>query len=381
MKPKLVKITTSAGTMNHLFKAQLRYMQNDYDIVIITSGGVAHDEVVKELNVRGYVVNMTRKITPFADLNALWQLVIILRKEKPFIVHTHTPKAGIVGMLAAWLTRVPHRLHTVGGLPLLVFGGKKRIILDYVEKLTYACATRVYPNSFVMKNIILQNQYTSSKKLKVIANGSSNGIDVSFFERRHISQTREQIRLELKIGEADFVFCFAGRVVKDKGINELISAFVGFYEKVKTLKIIVLGAFEKELDPVLPETEKNLLHHPGIIYLGFQKDVRPYYLASDAFVFPSYREGFPNVVMQAGAMGLPSIVTDINGCNEIIIHGENGMIIPVQNEEALLNAMCYFVNNPNVVKEMSAKARELIVSRYEQKMVWRALLEEYKSLL
>lgn len=381
MKPKLIKITTVAGTMNHLFREQLKYMKDYYDIVVISSGGRLFDELCQDLDVKGYAVKMTRKITLYNDLKALLCIILILIKEKPFIVHSHTPKAGILGMMAAWITRVPNRLHTVGGLPLLVHRGRMRIILDFVERMTYYCATKVYPNSFVLKGIIEQNKYTSAEKLKVIANGSSNGVNLSYFDCKNIHQTRKEIRSKLNIDEDDFVFCFAGRVVKDKGINELVAAFVRLYEECKgKIKLLILGDMEKELDPISSSTETNLLNHSGIIYLKFQEDIRPYYYISNVLTFPSYREGFPNVVMQAGAMNLPAIVTDINGCNEIIIQGENGIIIPVKNEFALLEAMRYLINNPQIVKDMSVKARELVASRYDQKMVWKSILNEYQSL-
>ena len=169
-------------------------------------------------------------------------------------------------------------------------------------------------------------------------------------------------------------------MVRDKGINELIHVFIRLYQKNTKIRLLLVGPFEKDLDPVLPEVEEQILHHPGITFVGWQPDVRPFLAASDAFVFPSYREGFPNVVMQAGAMGLASIVTDINGCNEIIVDGKNGVIIPSKDEEALYQAMKDFVVHPEKVKQMAANARPMIASRYEQKMVWEALLEEYRRV-
>ena len=177
-----------------------------------------------------------------------------------------------------------------------------------------------------------------------------------------------------------FTFCFVGRMVRDKGINELIHVFIRLYQENTQIRLLLVGSFEKDLDPFLPEVEEQILHHPGINFVGWQPDVRPFLAASDAFVFPSYREGFPNVVMQAGAMGLASIVTDINGCNEIIVDGKNGVIISSKDEEALYLAMKDFVAHPEKVKQMAANARPMIASRYEQKMVWEALLGEYRRI-
>lgn len=373
MKNKIIRITTIPQSMGILLKDQLRFMSQYYDMIAVSSANDYFEKMLEQQGVRGIAVNMTRKITPWADLKALVRLIQVFRKERPDIVHTHTPKAGTLGMLAAWITRVPCRLHTVAGLPLLVATGKKRILLDWVEKVTYACATKVYPNSFKMQQIIIDNKLTKPDKLKIIANGSSNGIDVSFF-----SPEAPFTKIECEKGV--FTFCFVGRMVGDKGINELVQAFVRLYEDNKQVRLLLVGAFEKALDPVLPQTEEYIYHHPGIRFVGFQSDVRPLLVASDALAFPSYREGFPNVVMQAGAMGLPSIVTDINGCNEIIIDGQNGVIVPPRDEDALYLSMKHFVEEPAEVERMARNARPLIVSRYDRQMVWNALLKEYQSL-
>lgn len=370
---KLIRITTIPSSMQTLLKGQLRCMSQYYEVIGVSSNGTCFDEMIKEQNIRGVKVDMTRQITPVADLKALFRLVRLFLKEQPGIVHTHTPKAGTLGMLAAWITRVPCRLHTVAGLPLLVATGKKRILLNWVERLTYACATKVYPNSFVMKQVIIDNHLAKESKLKVIANGSSNGIDTAFFSLDASFDRREK--------EADvFTFCFVGRIVKDKGINELIHAFTKLYQENDKIRLLLVGPFEKHLDPILPDVEEQILDHPAIHFMDWQSDVRPFLAASDALVFPSYREGFPNVVMQAGAMGLPSIVTDINGCNEIIVSGKNGVIIPPKDEQALYEAMFWFLAHPDKVEEMAANARPMIASRYDQKIVWEALLAEYKTL-
>lgn len=298
-------------------------------------------------------------------------------------MHSHTPKAGIVGMLGAKLAGVPIRLHTVAGLPLMEARGVKRKILDIVEKLTYSCATKVYPNSLGLYDFILENGYTSRAKLQVIANGSSNGIDTGFFSPGQISeQQKDQLKQELHIRSDDFVFIFVGRLVGDKGINELIEAFVSCtHSSSCPLKLLLVGPLEAELDPLHPETLAAIETNPNIIAVGYQKDVRPYFAISDALVFPSYREGFPNVVMQAGAMGLPSIVSDINGCNEIIIEGQNGTIVPAKNSEALRQTMLKLISDSAFYNRLKAHARPMIESRYEQKVVWEALLGEYNTLL
>ena len=375
---KLVRITTVPESMRTLLKGQLRFMRNYYDVIAVSSNGECFNDMLQEQGVRGFCINMTRQITPLVDLKALFQLILLLWKERPDIVHTHTPKAGLLGMIAAKIVGVPIRLHTIAGLPLLETTGYKRKLLNYMEKLTNACATRVYPNSFAMKEIIIQQHLCAPRKLKVIANGSSNGIDTLFFSTKNILQSREEIRLDLGFKQQDTVFVFIGRIVKDKGVNELIDAFKEVMSR--SVKLLIVGGFEKERNPILPENEKFIINNSCIKFVGWQSDVRPFLYASDVLVFPSYREGFPNVVMQAGAMGLASIVSDINGCNEIIENEKNGLIIPPKNHDALAEAMKRMIDDVELRMIMSANARKMIPARYEQKMIWDELLKEYRSL-
>ncbi len=383
-KPKLIRLTTVPLSLQYLIKGQPKFMSKFFEVLCVSSGPKEELEKVstyEEVEVKE--VNMTRQITPFQDLISLIQLIKVFRKEKPTIVHSHTPKAGILGMLAANIAGVPIRLHTVAGMPLMEASGVKRKILDAVEKLTYTCATRVYPNSQGLYDFILQNNYAKAEKIKVIANGSSNGIDSFDFDPAKFSKAQNQtLRQKLGILEEDFVFIFVGRLVSDKGVNELVKAFKslslgeGFRER-----LLLVGPLESELDPLQPETLQEIEANPNIISTGFQDDVRPYFAIANALAFPSYREGFPNVVMQAGAMGLPSIVSDINGCNEIIKDGKNGLIIPPKDTEALQNAMLKLLSDESLYAELKSNARAMITSRYEQQLVWEALLVEYRSLL
>jgi glycosyltransferase involved in cell wall biosynthesis len=379
-KTKLIRITTVPVSLDKLLEGQLGYMNQFYEVIAISSDIQYLQEIAEKENVRFLSVEMTRKITPLKDIIAVYRLYKIFRQEKPEIVHTHTPKAGIVGMLAAKLAGVPLRFHTVAGLPLMEATGIKRGILNFVEKLTYTCATKVYPNSKGLYDFILTEKFTSSSKLKVLGNGSSNGIKTEYFKPENISQQEKVILKEkLAIEEQDFVFIYVGRLVKDKGINELTKAFSDFTKGYTNTKLLLVGDFEMELDPLLPETILEINNNPKIIAVGFQKDVRPYFSISNALVFPSYREGFPNVVMQAGAMDLPSIVTNINGCNEIIVENKNGIIIPVKNTIAIFEVMRKIISNKEYYEKLKNNSRKMILERYDQQLVWQAILNEYKE--
>ncbi|MBR0571635.1 glycosyltransferase family 4 protein [Microvirga sp. STS03] len=355
-------------------------MSNHYEVVGVASKGELLRRVSEEQNIRVVGINMTRIVSPISDLISLCKLYLLFKKEKPQIVHTHTPKAGLIGMLAAWLARVPVRMHTVAGLPLLEADGIKRKILVLTERLTNACACNVYSNSYKMMEIMLDNDLCSPSKLGVIGNGSSNGIDTNYFAPSSINNTaKENLKAELKISSTDKVLCFIGRVVSDKGINELVSAFLNLVNQNPNLKLLLIGPLEPELDALNKQTENAVLNHPNICFADYQEDVRPYLAVSDIFVFPSYREGFPNVVMQAGAMGVPCIVSNINGCNEIIEHGKNGLIVPSKDSEALEDAIHFLLNDDKALQQMADVSREIIIKRYDQKYVWQELLKEYRK--
>ncbi|MFT7051071.1 MAG: glycosyltransferase involved in cell wall biosynthesis [Psychroserpens sp.] len=378
---KLIRVTTVPSSLRTLLKGQHRFMSNHYKVIGVSGEGDALTEVRQNEGIDTHVIEMTRTITLLKDLKATYLLYKFFKKEKPFIVHTHTPKAGTVGMLAAKLAGVPHRLHTIAGLPLLEATGPKRKLLNTVEKFTYSCATQILPNSFGLKDIIVQNRYTKASKLNVIGNGSSNGIDTKHYDSAMVCQDKkEQLKNELEIKSTDLVFIFIGRIVKDKGINELVNAFHNLSSKASNCKLILVGPKEDHLDPLLPKTETLIKENTQILTVGTQKDIRPYVAISNVLTFPSYREGFPNVVLQASCMGLPCIVSNINGCNEIIEHELNGLIIPTKNESALENAMQFMIDNSEKREAMILHTRARIIKRYDQDYVWNEILKTYKSL-
>ena len=378
---KIIRISTVASSLATLLKGQLRFMNNYYEIVGVAGDSVNLLEVGKKEGIRTIPVEMTRTVTPLKDLISLFKIYMIFRDEKPYIVHTHTPKAGTLGMFAAKLAGVPHRLHTVAGLPLLETKGLKRQMLNKVEKLTYTCATQVLPNSFSLQDIIIHEKFCSKEKLLVIGNGSSNGIDTDHYDRKNVSLESISILKKLfKIGPQDTVFLFVGRIVKDKGINELVIAFDEISKTYSDTRLILVGPRERLLDPIDLKTERIIENNQHIYETGMVEDIRPYVAISHIFTLPSYREGFPNAVIQACCMDTPCIVTDINGCNEIIINNFNGLIIPVKNSAALKNAMLELYKNPDKTRELAKNARPNILKKYKRELIWSELLNLYNNL-
>lgn len=375
MKTKIIRVSTVPMSLNLLLRGQLKMLAGHYDVLAVSSPGDDLQLVANREGVRVQAVPMQRHIAPFKDLVSLIRLIKLFRKERPWMVHSLTPKAGLLSMMAARICGVPVRVHLFTGLVFPYTKGLKRWILMATDRLTCACATVVNAEGEGVKRD-LEKAHITSKPVVIIGNGNINGIDLDYYRRSEVVMALS--RKHVRAGR--FTFCFVGRVVGDKGINELARAFQRLLKTHPTVRLLIVGSFEDELDPLRPETKEYLSNSPDVDFMGWQDDIRPFLAASDVFVFPSYREGFPNVLLQAGALELPAIATDINGSNEIIIQGENGVIIPPKDEERLYQAMKGFVDDPETTRQMAGKARQLIASRFEQRQLWRQILSFYSSL-
>ena len=378
-KTKIIRTSTIPASINAFCNGLLCDLQDNegYEVVVVSSPGEALSAIEKREGVRVHAVKMERHISPVQDLKSLWNLIRVFRKERPQMVHSITPKAGLLSMLAAWICRVPVRVHMFTGLVFPTATGLTQMILILTDRITCACATHILPEGEGVKADLEKFRITR-KPLKVLGHGNIQGIDLKRFD----PVSSEVVSEATKIRRDDLTtFVFVGRLVGDKGINELTEAFRRIHEEYPATRLILVGPEEQNLDPLRPESLVEIKSNPAIEAVGLQSDVRPWFAASDVFVFPSYREGFPNVVIEAGALNLPSIVTDINGSREIIIDGENGIIVPPRNAEALYSAMKRLLDNPEKRKRMAANARPLIASRFERSYVRQCLKDYYASIL
>jgi len=376
---KVIRTSTIPISLNKLLKGQLKFLSKEFEVIGLSSSGTDLDEVKDREGVKTIAVEMQRGMSPFKDIVSLVKLYLVFKKEKPQIVHSITPKAGLLCMLAAKFAGVPIRMHMFTGLLFPTMKGFSQKIFIKMDQLLCWAATNIYPEGNGVKQDLI-NYNITSKPLKVLANGNVNGIDLDFFSPKQISEDQKyQLRNELNFDPQDFVFVFVGRLVGDKGINELVDAFKSFDNS--NVKLLLVGPLELKQDPIKEATIKEITNNKNIISVGSKSDVRPYLAISDVLVFPSYREGFPNVVLQAGAMELPCIVTNISGCNEIIEEGKNGIIIPPKNKLAIANAMNFVIENKDKKEFFRKNARSMIESRYNQKLVWNAILKEYNSLI
>ena len=375
---KIIRAATIGMSLNIFCRGLLSELKDEgYEVIALSSPDGDLAELGRREKVRTIGVSMERHVSPLKDLISLIRLIRVMRKERPVMVHSMTPKAGLLCMMAAWIAHVHIRVHTFSGLVWPTQTGLSRKILMLTDRITCFCATHIIPEGEGVKHDL--SSCITDKPMRVLGYGNVRGVDLNYWKRSGGTRTEGWLS-ERREKKEPFTFVFVGRIVRDKGINELVNAFFRLNKNYPDTRLLLVGPAEDDLDPVLPETQMAIEKEESIISVGSQKDVRPYYEASDALVFPSYREGFPNVVLEAGAMELPSIVTDINGSREIIEEGVNGVIVPPRDESALYEAMEDMVTHPEKVSKMSAKSRPMIAARYEQSFVRMNLKHFYSEL-
>ena len=375
---KIIRATTVPMSLDAFYNGMLKELSEKYEVVALSSPGPEFPAIEEREGVRTIKVPMERHISIVKDLRALIKIIGVFRKEKPTMVHSMTPKAGLLCMIAGWLTKVPVRVHTFTGLVWPTEKGLKRCVLMLTDRLTCACATYIIPEGEGVKNDLISGNITK-KPLKVLGYGNVKGVDMEKCARRpEVMEIAERLRKE-----ESFTFLFVGRVVRDKGINELCYAFERLHNDYPKTRLILVGPYEDALDPISEESRKIIDENEAIEAVGAKggDELLAYYAAADCFVMPSYREGFPNTVLEAGAMGLPSIVTDINGSREIIVEGRNGLIVPSKNSQAIYEAMSRMVNDKEKREYLASNARKMIADRFEQSFVRKCLYDFYDEIL
>ncbi len=377
---KLIRSATVPSSLDVFCRGLLRELSADYEVVALSSPGKELDTIANREGVRTVAVKMQRHISPLNDLVSLCRLTRVLRRERPDIIHSMTPKAGLLCMMAAWLARVPVRIHTFTGLVFPTAIGLKRRLLMLTDALTCACATHVVAEGQGVRNDLVGFGITR-KAVRVLGYGNVRGIDLRHYDRTdEVMRQAKEIRREMGATEDSFVFIAVGRLVKDKGIKELVEAFTRLLADHPTAHLLLVGDEESMLDPLPAATKATIAACTNIHAVGNQADVRPYYAAANALVHASYREGFPNVVIEAEAMQLPCIVTDINGSREIIIDNENGTIVPPHDADCLYAAMRLYADDQATTNRLVANARRLVADRYEQGFVRQCLKDYYKEI-
>jgi glycosyltransferase involved in cell wall biosynthesis len=378
---RLVHVTT-AGLALGFLRGQVRYMKSrGLDVLAVSSPG---DGVAAFQETEGVLVHpipMLRRIAPSRDLVALARLFRYLRAVRPQIVHAHTPKGGLLGTTAAWLARVPVRIYHIRGLRFMTATGGRRALLRLTEKVSCTLAHHVLCVSPSVRDVAVQEGICSSRKLVVLGNGSGNGVDAAKrFDPARWTSVRAATRIAHGIPADALVVGFVGRVVRDKGITELVQSWQQLREQYCTLHLLLVGPFEPE-DP-LPDSVNEVLRSDGRIHLaGPQVDPAPFYAAMDLVVLPTYREGFPNVPLEAAAMALPVVATRIAGCIDAIRDGVTGTLVRPRDPVALADAIGAYLRQPELRDRHGRAGRHWVLNAFRPEAIWNAVYLEYVRLL
>lgn len=380
--PKLIRITTVPLSLKLLLADQMKFMKSaGWEVLMVSADGREVNELVKREGCEHRVIPFTRKITPFQDLYCIWLLVQLFNREKPDIVHTHTPKAGLLGMIAAVMAGVPVRIHTLAGLPYILSAKHRRKLLVAMEKLTFKLCTELWPNSFSLKNFILKEKLIEPSKIKVIGAGSSNGVNLANFNREELKENHlVAAMMRVAPGENDFIILSVGRLVKDKGIEDLVMAFLQS-KIVNKSKLVLLGSYEQDLNPLASDIIRKINDHPRIVHIEWSDHVSHYMAISDVLVHASHREGFPNVLLEAGAISCPIICSDIAGNTDLVGHQKTGLVFPVKDRTALREAMEFAFVKKEKMYAFADELYEEVQKKYNRNRVHQNILENYQRLL
>ena len=382
VKPKIFRVVTIPAYMNLILRNQLGYLQQFYEIVGVTANDNFHYNFIAEREgIRTYSIDIQRKVSIWHDVSALFSLVGLLVKEQPQVIHTQTPKAGLLGMIAGAICRVPVRIHSVTGIPLRgLQGGVSGGILGLMEWITFRLSTCVVPNSEGIRDMLgaLMGD-TERKKLYFLGHGSTNGVDLQRFAFN--AELRSTMRKHWGILEDQLVLGYVGRIARDKGSRELLDAFSALKDQYPSLLLLVVGLPETEYGELGSGFLEELKNTEGVVLAGRQPEVAPYYTMMDILVHPTYREGLPNALLEASASELPVVSTDIPGCNEVVENGVSGILVTPRSTEELRDAVEVLVLNGAMRKTMGKAGRARVLQRYEQSLIWKNWKELYDGSL
>ena len=381
-KIRLLHITTVPQSL-FFFRGQVGYMKSKgFEVLALSSPGPFLSAFAEVEQVPVYAVEMPRRISPGRDLRSIVQICRVLRAVHPHIVHAHTPKGGILGMIAAWLSQVPLRIYHIHGLPFDTARGYKRVLLYMSERIACRLAHQVLCVSPSVREVAIAKGLCRSDKVKVFFNGSINGVDATgTFDPAHFgADVRRDIRRTHGIPDQARVLGFVGRIVTDKGMSELSDSWRVLRHRHDDLHLLIVGPFEAG-DPLNPKDEAMLRSDPRVHLLGYQREVARYFAIMDLFVMPSYREGFPVANIEAAAMQLPIVSTQIPGCVDSVDDGMTGTLVPSRDSESLTEAIESYLNDPNLARQHGERGRERVLCDFRPRVIWEALYQEYTALL
>lgn len=382
---KLLCITTVDLSLAGFLKGKMRFMkEHGFDVTMISAETQFRNQILQNEECPHIVVPMARQISLWQDIKCLWLLIRKIYEIRPDIVHTHTSKAGLLGMIAARIVGIPIRIQSVEGTPPSADKSKiHKFIMHTTERITFLLSTHVWPNSYSLKYFVIENKFTDLKKLNVIGFGSSNGVDIKKYSKKNL---KKEILLKIKETKIfnqkkGVYFLFIGRILVDKGIIELIEAFLEIYIKNPNSRLIILGDFENHRGKLPESTSQIIGNHSGITHINWSEYVEYYMALCDFVIHPSHREGFPNILLEAGVIGIPILASDVIGNRDCVQHLETGYLFKSKSSKSIQEAMQFAIDNPVKMKQFSEKWHKIIIANFEQTKVQELYYKEYINLL
>lgn len=378
---KIAHITTVDLSLRYLLLRQLCALKEaGYDVTGISAPG-ENASALEAQGIRHLSAPLTRRITPLTDLVALWRLYRLLQQEQFVIVHTHTPKANLLGQIAAYLARVPIRVYTAHGFyfhanmhPL-----KRRFYIT-LEKISARCADLVFLINSEDVNTAITEKICPVEKIRRL---DGIGIDLQHYDPARLSpQDITRKRREIGLPDGARVVGFVGRLVREKGLLELFAAARIVRERMPDVRFLFVGPVDTQKpDALTPDTAEEYGLADICHFLGMRQDMPELYALMDVFVLPSHREGFGLVLAEAGAMGVPVIATDIRGCREVVEHGRNGLLVPFGDIQSLADAILELLTNHEKARRMGEEGHCIALERFDERVVFEKVKAEYARLL
>lgn len=380
-KIKICRIATVPFALFGSFKHIEELKNHDCEVTIVCSKD-ENFHVIENLDIfKAVDISIKREISPFSDLVSIWHLFKFFRENKFDVIHSNTPKGGLVVSIAGFLARSPIVIHTFTGQRWQTIKGLKGKLLRLCDRIITTLNTRCYADSWSQRNFLIQSGIGSEKKLSCIHKGAFAGVDLKRFDFKKFDDKKLEILSELNFNEKDIIITFVGRIVGDKGIAELVQAFNELKKEYENIKLLLIGPREKGGDPVCGKTLEIVDESDDITNVGLCLVIEKYLSVSDIFALPSYREGFPTVVMEAGAMKVPSVVTDIVGGRDTVLNGVTGEHFKPRSVESLKGALRKLLSDKERRVEMGNNAYDRVLEDFTLEILAKKNTDEYKRLI
>ncbi len=378
---RIVRTATVPFFLLHHLRGQIdATVAAGHEVIVVASPVEGADRLAHWPGVRFQPIEISRPMAPWRDLVSLWRMYHFLRRVRPDIVHSTTPKAGLIQALAAWLARVPIRLHTVTGQAWSRRQGLVRPIGKLADRLIIALNTRTYADSRSQCAYLAEEGIAPPGRVRVLGAGSLGGVDLAALDSECLADAGKALRAKLAIPTGVRVIVFIGRVTRDKGVVELVEAFDRLLAEMPDVRLILVGPFERDLDPLPAATADHIRDDPRIVAVGYEAEAAKYLAIADVLCLPSYREGFGNVVIEAAAVGVPTVGTDIVGLRDAVVDGETGLLVPPRDAKALAHALVAVLTDETRRRLLGEAARERARRLFDARVVNGLVLREYAEL-